>query len=326
MQIIKETTLVKAILQPFLIIFCLLGCQNQEKEKSKAIVQSHAFNLEQEIVVLADCHLSEDSTKISLVGEKNNPKKVSVEVSGPSINDKVTIKIDSLNFAINEISGVDLSCKKDGFQLKYIETLGNTYYATYHIFKLDKTVNKIVWSKIYKVESTRSGTSMLGLQLKERSFLIDYEGKEEDNIKFMTLYSFTGFQEGKTPSIEGFYQEIKSYSESNNLQKLRLLGDKVVLSFLLENISITNENLSKYNDIAYYFEQGGAFQGATFLLEYIIKNFPDRIVAYINLGDAYWGLEEEEKAIKAYGKYVELMKDSGKEQRIPERVFDRVHE
>ena len=58
---------------------------------------------------------------------------------------------------------------------------------------------------------------------------------------------------------------------------------------LLFNFNLSKENLREYNDIAYYLEQSKAYDEAVFLLEKIIKEFPNRTVAYINLGDAYWG-------------------------------------
>ncbi|WP_378184182.1 hypothetical protein [Aquimarina sp. SS2-1] len=61
-----------------------------------------------------------------------------------------------------------------------------------------------------------------------------------------------------------------------------------------------------------------------FLLEKIVEEVPDRTVAYINLGDAYWGLQEKEKTQKAYNIYVEQMKTKGKETKIPKRVLERL--
>lgn len=81
---------------------------------------------------------------------------------------------------------------------------------------------------------------------------------------------------------------------------------------------------SGLNDKAYYLEQAGIYEEAAFILEKVIEKFPDRIVAYINLGDSYWGLEEKEKAKEAYQTYISLMKKSGKEARIPKRIYERV--
>ena len=59
-------------------------------------------------------------------------------------------------------------------------------------------------------------------------------------------------------------------------------------------------------------------------LEKIIKKFPNRTVAYYNLGDAYWALGEKEKAINAYTIYVEQMCHKGLQKKIPKVVLKRI--
>jgi tetratricopeptide (TPR) repeat protein len=101
-----------------------------------------------------------------------------------------------------------------------------------------------------------------------------------------------------------------------------LKGDTIVLKQSLKNVSIRNA-ITKYNDIAYYLEQSGLYKEAIYLLEKVIENFPDRTVAYINLGDAYWGLGKKEHAKKAYLVYVEQMTSKNKKEKIPKRVVER---
>ena len=84
------------------------------------------------------------------------------------------------------------------------------------------------------------------------------------------------------------------------------------------------DDLTFSNNIAYFFERSGKYSHAVYFLEKIIKEDPTRIVAYYNLGDAYWGLGEKDKAIEAYQKYIELMKQAKKENKIPQKVKDRV--
>ncbi len=83
-------------------------------------------------------------------------------------------------------------------------------------------------------------------------------------------------------------------------------------------------NVHEVNNIAYYLEQSGQYSESVFLLERILKKFPNRTVAYINLGDAYWGLGKQKQAKEAYEKYIELMKTNGKESKIPQRVYERI--
>lgn len=87
---------------------------------------------------------------------------------------------------------------------------------------------------------------------------------------------------------------------------------------------LTPKTLTQYNNIAYYLQQAGANEEAIYLLEKIIKKFPNRTVAYINLGDAYWALGEKAKARKAYSTYIEQMCAKGLEKKIPRKVLERV--
>ncbi|KAA1245172.1 M48 family metallopeptidase [Aquimarina sp. RZ0] len=110
----------------------------------------------------------------------------------------------------------------------------------------------------------------------------------------------------------------------NNKKSINLYGDKIVLDFVISNIRIVNENLSKYNDIAYYLEQSKAYDEGVFLLEKIVNEVPNRTVAYINLGDTYWGLGEKQKCKEAYKTYIEQMKTNDKASKIPKRVMERL--
>ncbi len=98
------------------------------------------------------------------------------------------------------------------------------------------------------------------------------------------------------------------------------------LKAILNEIPISTKTLTPYNDIAYYLEKAQAYQESIYLLEKIIEKYPNRIVAYINLGDAYLGNKQKDKAIQSYKKYIELMKQAGKENKIPKRVLELVND
>ncbi len=80
--------------------------------------------------------------------------------------------------------------------------------------------------------------------------------------------------------------------------------------------------LNKSNNIAYYLEQAGYYKEAIYLLEKIIEKYPNRTVAYINLGDSYLKNGDKEKAIENYKTYVKQMKEKNKEKKIPKRVLE----
>lgn len=121
---------------------------------------------------------------------------------------------------------------------------------------------------------------------------------------------------------EGFDLQVleQEYADYDS-ERRRDIG---FLNMILSELPLNRSRVTSYNNIAYYLEQSGHHDSAIHLLEKIIKHFPDRIVAYINLGDAYWGLEKHTEAREAYQNYIRLMRENNREQRIPKRVFDRV--
>jgi len=95
------------------------------------------------------------------------------------------------------------------------------------------------------------------------------------------------------------------------------------MSYLLSLYPMSLKNLTTYNNIAYYLKKAGANKESAYLLEKILKKYPNRTVAYYNLGDAYWGLGDKKKAKQAYQTYITQMKAKGKAKKIPKTVFQR---
>lgn len=125
-------------------------------------------------------------------------------------------------------------------------------------------------------------------------------------------------KEGNSATI---LNSFKLYTKE--VKSMKNISEELLFT-LMFNFDLNNKTLVNYNDIAYYLEKHESFKGSIFLLEKIVEKFPNRMVAYINLGDAYWGNSEQDKAIKAYDTYITQMKAKGKESKIPKRVFDRV--
>ncbi len=92
---------------------------------------------------------------------------------------------------------------------------------------------------------------------------------------------------------------------------------------IVENFEILN--VEKFNNLAYNFEQFGNDNEAIFLLEKILNQYPDRTVAWLNIGDAQWDAMRKENTKKSYQKYISLMKSQKKDlKKIPQRVYDRI--
>ena len=118
----------------------------------------------------------------------------------------------------------------------------------------------------------------------------------------------------KNPSIT--LNQLLENSKTNQKVSIEDIND------VLKNEELNQKIVQKYNDIAYYLQQVNANDEAIFLLEKIIEKFPNRTVAYLNLADAYNGINNKEKAKENYEKYINLMEQDNKENKIPKRVLE----
>lgn len=89
----------------------------------------------------------------------------------------------------------------------------------------------------------------------------------------------------------------------------------------LFNYPISNKNVVKYNDLAYFLSNDDI---SLYILSNVIKKFPKRTVAYLNIGDSFYNLGNEYQARKNYKKYISLMKLQKKDLKIPKYVYERL--
>jgi tetratricopeptide (TPR) repeat protein len=117
-----------------------------------------------------------------------------------------------------------------------------------------------------------------------------------------------------------YNEALKLFKSENQVKAAETLYDFVVNN----KVTLSSATVQILNDLAYFLEQTKNYNKAESILNEIIEMFPDRVVAYINLGDTYFGLKNTVKAKDAYLKYIDLMKKENKESKIPKRVFERV--
>ena len=118
-------------------------------------------------------------------------------------------------------------------------------------------------------------------------------------------------------AIEIVTKTNQSYDCTSNLNTKEL-------DFLLKKTVLDNKSVNNYNNLAYHLEQNKQYETSCYLLIKIIDKYPNRVVAYLNLADAYWGLDRQNKAKESYQKYLSLMKSQNKDlSKIPQRVYER---
>lgn len=101
--------------------------------------------------------------------------------------------------------------------------------------------------------------------------------------------------------------------------------DNIRIAELLENIEVTSENVEMFNNIAFVLGLSSkGLYNSILILKNVISVVPSRTVAYLNLADAYWEINEKALAKEAYKTYVNLMIKDGKEKKIPAQVYERI--
>ncbi|SHG29077.1 tetratricopeptide repeat protein [Chryseobacterium vrystaatense] len=97
------------------------------------------------------------------------------------------------------------------------------------------------------------------------------------------------------------------------------------LEELIYNEPLSEKNIKEYNDIAFYLGENKKSNEAIFLLNEITNKYPERVVAWLNIADNYWNLNNRIKAKSAYQKYISLMKSQRKDSsKIPKRAVERL--
>jgi tetratricopeptide (TPR) repeat protein len=134
--------------------------------------------------------------------------------------------------------------------------------------------------------------------------------------------------------MESDNNSSSSKAEIDSLYKIALVSFKAgkkedaiaTLEYVVNKhtVVLNSTTLSLLNDLAYFLEQTKQYTKAEPILLEITKKFPDRTVAWLNLGDAQLGLGKSDEAKKAYNRYVELMKIAGKEAKIPKRILEGI--
>ncbi|AZZ79078.1 hypothetical protein CCX46_29385 [Pseudomonas sp. RU47] len=86
---------------------------------------------------------------------------------------------------------------------------------------------------------------------------------------------------------------------------------------------ISDDNVGPLNDYAYYLSRNQNNVLAALLLKEIHKKFPERVVATLNLADAYWDIGMKSDACTLYKEYIAKMTKNGKGGRIPQSAKSR---
>jgi len=125
--------------------------------------------------------------------------------------------------------------------------------------------------------------------------------------------------------MDGKY-EIIDLKDLENEAKEGRVHSKTFYIELLEKMPITRDNVRTYNDMAYYLEQANHNEESIVILDEVLRKVQDRVVAYLNIADAYWKQGDKFAAFLHYSEYAHRMQKKRKSKRMPSRVEKRIDE
>ncbi len=194
----------------------------------------------------------------------------------------------SKNLQCYIVSSGNINCM-DGNYTQNIDSLKNIIFAD--VDKMIATQKPLSWNRI-------------------NSYKEIYEGFGFKNTPYEGLFGYLFI-------VYNHYEHTNKITITQNMKTLLLIKDLLLSS---------KQQVSAYNNMAYFLQLYGANKEAIYLLEKILQKYPNRTVAYYNIGDAYWAVGDKEKAKQAYRTYIKQMKAKGKEKRIPKIVLQRAKE
>lgn len=116
---------------------------------------------------------------------------------------------------------------------------------------------------------------------------------------------------------------VGNFKINENLRR-EFIGNLTDIDVIEIANHLENKNVQAANDLAFYMLDSARYYSAGQLLYQIVTSYPDRVVAKLNLADAYWNIEgAKDLAKKMYKEYAEQMKRLGKSSKIPNRVSER---
>ncbi len=272
-----------------------------------------------------------ETTKVNFSDKQQSPYFKIDFIEG---NDNLLdIKIDSIVYRDSiknpSITSVYSKPVNDSiFKLSFNYGIGNSVeFVTYQLNTKSKEITKRT-SFTANSSNVSISNEIISYPINQNfssDFLYDLPYDEARSIHFS--FETNSDKENGIANLTLYYQLIKNLHDTKSIQKLKLASDVDVLDIINQYCPISYTNyLTTFNDIGYYLEQSGLYEEAIYLLEKIINQHPDRTVAYINLGDAYWGLGDKDKAQQAYKTYVKQMKANAKGTKIPKQVLERINE
>ena len=255
------------------------------------------------------------------------------------LHGKFNVSIEKKNILYNEESeGVIFSIKDSKETTLILTSIKDDFLDRFKFyFVYSKITNQFKLYKVYYLSySEGCGYDLNAIyevenQIFKNMTLENFDGKATHKLLYeKSVWINKGMKLHKIQSIEltELYNEVFKLYKNDKIKFKEYVSDFVYkgcqLKYYFKQKYYFQKNIELSNNIAFFLEEAEHYKESIYLLEKILKDYPNRTVAHYNLADAYWALGEKKKAISSYTTYIEQMKEKGKEKRIPQVVRDRV--
>lgn len=264
---------------------------------------------------------------ILITNDENKSDKIILLIfinNGKGYSKKGTLEItnDDFESVENPLQNFFISNPKKGEILVGASCCGNFKTTESGYYKFFKEIDSWILYKITK--ATVNSDFIPDIEIEYQDFSYSVDGKTRNNELIREKELKLEKEEGKS-QFNALFSKYKTANATKVINNIKVDLNFDDLAKMVTNFSINKENINNYNDLAYYLSltKNGKL-ASIFLLRKIIENDPSRIVAYLNLADSQWDLENRETASKNYQKYISLMKSNNKDlKKIPTRAIER---
>lgn len=243
---------------------------------------------------------------------------ISNEDVGDVINDSLVIGSDKIVLLVEDDNCISIKNRKGDFIFE--RCFDNSIIKIRHIDTKGLPLTIMNGQNSMDIEFLKKGNDWISNSVTYYSGSSNAEKKIKQIVISLKDFDFSNVAD-QFDDVNN--KDLSSLDDIRNKEKLMQM-DVYKIADILKANPISNENITLYNDAAFNLIEEGNFNEARIILLDIVNFSPDRVVAYLNLGDAQWGFEENEDAKKSYQKYLSLMKSQGKDlTKIPKRVYER---
>ena len=273
-------------------------------------------------------YFNTDNLEYYLIKDEKKTNKVTLTIfinNGKSYSKKATFDItdDDFESVENPLQNLFISNPKKGEILVGASCCASFKTTESCYYKFFETIDSWI---LYKISTATVDSDFIPtIDITYQDFSYSTDGKTRNN-KSLRDKELRSLKEKNLSQLNILYKKYKDAFDNKSISKTSGNLNFDDSAEMLTNVPLNKENINKYNDLAYYLglSKGGE-RASIFLLKKIIDKEPSRIVAFLNLADAQWNIEQFDYAKKSYIKYNSLMKSNSKDlKKIPERVRERI--